>query len=159
MKKIVTNISLLLLCLAPASSWGEMYPIKPSDKAYFGQVQKAVLEENVEWFSGAMSYPLVLKTSTGDVTLKDKTDVKRHAALIFSAHMKSVVGKQSSNSLFKNWQGVMIGDGEIWFSEVSEKTTNGNALVYRITAVNVRQEQTNKSERGTEPPQPPPKPN
>ncbi|MCR5857319.1 hypothetical protein [Mesorhizobium sp. J428] len=43
--------------------------------------------------------------------------------------MKSSVAKQTYATLFANWQGVCIGDGEVWFSGV------GDANVIRITAI------------------------
>lgn len=38
------------------------------------------------------------------------------------------------NTLFSNWQGVMLGDGQIWFSEIQD--SNGNSLGMKITAIN-----------------------
>lgn len=115
----------------------EMYPVTPSDKVFFGQIKKAVLEDDVAWFSEAVSYPITLKTDKGTLKLANKKALEAQAALIFTEHFKTVVKNQSTNELFKNWQGVMIGRGDIWFSEVIEKTKSGEATVYRIIAINL----------------------
>lgn len=42
------------------------------------------------------------------------------------------------NTLFANWQGVMLGDGQIWFAEVNDG--NGDSLGMKITAINTGRE-------------------
>lgn len=41
-------------------------------------------------------------------------------------------------TLFANWQGVMLGDGQIWFAEVNDG--NGDSLGMKITAINTGRE-------------------
>jgi large exoprotein involved in heme utilization and adhesion len=49
---------------------------------------------------------------------------------IITTKVKRAVANQSYATLFANWQGVSIGDGEVWFSGVGDR----NAV--RITAIN-----------------------
>jgi hypothetical protein len=147
-KLIIATVFLIFMFIAPQGKADfHMFPITVSDKAFFEQIKKAVLADDVEWFSEAVSYPIVLRPGKGEIKLKNKNDFKEHAALIFTTHRKSVVRNQLPDSLFKNWQGVMIGDGEIWFSEVGKKTENGNVWVYRIIAINLPKEQSKKIEK------------
>lgn len=59
-----------------------MYPVTATDKAFFGRSQKAVMTNDIEWLSGAISYPLVLKQSAGNITLNNSGDFKQHSASI-----------------------------------------------------------------------------
>jgi hypothetical protein len=148
-KLIVTTVFLIVSFFALQSEADARgFSVTASDKAFFEQIKNAVLTDDVEWFSGAVvSYTFVLRLDKGEIKLKNKADFKEHVALIFTTQLKSIVQKQSADSLFKNWQGVMIGDGEIWFSEVGEKTGNGNVWVYRIIGINLPKEQSKKIEK------------
>ncbi len=114
-----------------------MYPVTASDKAFFVQVRKAILTNDIRWLSEAVSYPIVLKSGKTEYKLQNKEDFAAHASLILTAHLKTTVQNQSPESLFKNWQGVKIGTGEIWFSEVAETTGNEKTWVQRIIGINV----------------------
>lgn len=150
MKKLIVITVCLILSFVAFQSQADMYPVTAADKAFFEQIRKAILTEDVKWFSEAIGYPIVLRTSSGEIKLKDKRDFKEHSALVFNARLKSTVRKQSPDSLFKNWQGVMIGNGEIWFSEVGEKTNTGTVWVYRIIGINLPEGQAKKTEEGVE---------
>jgi hypothetical protein len=49
--------------------------------------------------------------------------------------VKGAVAKQTYATLFANWQGVSIGDGEIWFSGICSNEACKQQTV-RITAIN-----------------------
>ena len=150
MRKLIVTMVFLIVSFLALQSEADLhyYPITVSDKAFFEKIKKAVLADDDEWFSGVVvSYPFVLRLGKAEIKLKNKADFKEHAALIFTTQLKSIVQKQSADSLFKNWQGIMIGNGEIWFSEVGEKTGNGNVWVYRIIGINLPKEQSKKIEK------------
>lgn len=111
-----------------------MYPITAQDKTFLEQIQKAVSTNDVEWLSEVVSYPLTLKQHDKNITLKNSSDFKKYSASILTPYLKSAVQNQSPDSLFKNWRGVMIGGGVIWFSAVKEKTEDD--WTHRIIGVN-----------------------
>ena len=111
------------------------YQVTASDKAFFKQVQKAVLAEDWEWLSTSIAYPIEVQLKKGTVRLKTKEELKKSARLIFDEGLKKVVQDQSEATLFKNWQGVMIGQGEIWFSDVG-KTDQKSGQLTKIIAIN-----------------------
>jgi len=148
MEKLIANTILLILSFVAHQSSAQIYPITASDKVFFERLQRALSTDDIEWFSEAVSYPIVLRLGKGELKLENKTAVKEHAALIFTTHLKTTVRNQATNSLFKNWQGVMIGKGEIWFSEVAETTEKGKVWVNRITGINLPEDQSKKIEKG-----------
>jgi hypothetical protein len=143
MRILMIAMSLLIPCFLSLETNAQFYPVSPSDQAFFKQAQRAVLTDDVEWLSRALSnYPFTVKLKAGQIKLKNKEDLKKHAKTIFNAKLKDAIRNQSSNSLFKNWQGVMIGDGEIWFSEIGQTNEHGTAWVQRIIAINVPQDRS-----------------
>jgi len=155
-KLIAVTLLLVLSFVAPQSNADlNMFPVTVADKAFFEQIRKAVLADDVEWFSEALfHHPFVLRLGKGKIILKNKNDLKKHAALVFNAHFKATVRNQSPDSLFKNWQGVMIGNGDIWFSEVGEQTGTGIVWAYRIIAINLPKVQSTKTEMDAQPTNP-----
>ncbi len=57
-----------------------------------------------------------------------KTHIRTKAAFlnqydaIFDAHVRQTIVQQSAKCLFGNYQGAMIGDGEVWFREQQNGT-------------------------------------
>jgi hypothetical protein len=140
MKTMIIRIVLFSLFMGSSVCMAdvEMNQITASDKAFFEQVRKAILADDFEWFSQAISYPIELHLNRKELHVKTKKELKKHTSVIFNKHLKKVIRAQSADSLFKNWQGIMVGQGDLWFSEVGEKVGNDGGLtwVYRITAIN-----------------------
>lgn len=148
MKTLIVTVVCLIFSFVVFQTRADMYPVTAADKAFFKQVRKAVLTNDIKWLSEAVSYPLVLKTGKTEYKLKNKEDFAARAPLILTSHLKTTVQSQSPDSLFKNWQGVMIGNGEIWFSEVAETTAKEKTWAHRITRVNLPGSQSKATERG-----------
>ena len=130
MKKLIITTVCLIFSFVACQSRAEMYPVTASDKAFFESVQSAVLTNGIEQFAEIVSYPIVLKLGKVEYKLQNKKGLIERAAMIFTPRLKSIVQNQSQDSLFKNWQGVRVGNGEIWFSEVAETTTNGKIWIH-----------------------------
>ena len=130
-------ILLLAPCACTLRAEEGIYSITASDKDFFGQIRNAVLTDNIDWFAKAVAYPIALRSGGHEITVRNKQAFKKRAKLVFNEHLKSVVRSQSADTLFKNWQGVMIGDGVIWFSEVIEKGQKQQGWVFRIVAINL----------------------
>jgi hypothetical protein len=59
--------------------------------------------------------------------IKDRTDFKLNYSNYFSDQVKAAVAEQRLNQLFRNEQGVMIGQGQIWLRD-----TNKNIQIIAI---------------------------
>jgi len=136
---LLPSAAYVLLLVSWASiTWAQesFYPITPSDKALFGQIRNAILTDNIDWLANSVSYPTVLRPGGHEIRVSSKRALKKRAKLFLNEHLKSIVRTQSPDTLFKNWQGVMIGDGEIWFSEVVEKGQKQRGWMFRVIAIN-----------------------
>jgi len=140
MRPLILGVIFLVLWCAGVqlqADTNSIYPVTPADKAFFELIRSSILSTNIESLSQAISYPILVRTGSRELKLRSKKDLKEQAAFIFSARLKAVVQKQSPDELFKNWQGVMVGDGEIWFSPVGEGSGSEHRWVYRILALNL----------------------
>jgi hypothetical protein len=55
---------------------------------------------------------------------------------IFNKKVTEAVERQSYDSLFKNWRGVMIGNGEIWFTTASPVENDPTKDIIYIIGIN-----------------------
>ena len=51
-----------------------------------------------------------------------------------TANIKKAVAEQSEDALFKNWRGVMVGSGELWFTAVNRE--NGGIFELKVIGIN-----------------------
>jgi len=86
------------------------------------------------WLSGAMvSYPLGTTTSG---TVKNMIECRDRYARIFNQKVVDAIDRQRFETLFANYQGVMIGRGEVWISGVCRDKKCERGYDVRITRVN-----------------------
>src|SRR5437016_4561699 len=90
------GILVILLAAPSAKAGGEMYPITDSDKAFFWQIRKALLADDIEWLSGAVDYPIRVRLGRREIRLRRRADAKKHASLLLNEHLKSVVRDASA---------------------------------------------------------------
>ena len=106
----------------------------------FADVQAAVAANARSKVADHILYPLRVNGWTdevkgkGAVNFDTRQEVLDNYDEIFTPQVKAALAKQKVAELFVNWQGVMVGNGEIWLS-VSEKTPRR----YGIIAVNLVQ--------------------
>src|SRR5690606_13007889 len=97
---------------------------------FFDALKKAVAADDKAAVAAMVDYPFQARINGKAVKLRDKAHFIADYDKIVTAKIKEAVARQTYATLFANWQGVMIGDGEVWFSGVGD----GNAI--KITAIN-----------------------
>lgn len=90
-------------------------------RKFFQGFQEAVRSRNADRVAGFVEFPLRVNLCKGSQTIQRK-DFARRFPSVFDARISEAVRKQTFESLFANSQGVMIGDGEVWFSGICEGT-------------------------------------
>ena len=76
------------------------------------------------------------RTRAGPKTYNDRRSVERDFDLIFTPHVRQAILDQRANQLFTNYQGAMIGAGEVWFDESCANSSCSRRGPVRIRAVN-----------------------
>jgi hypothetical protein len=64
-----------------------------------------------------ISFPLLVIHGERRTSIRSKTQFLRQYDTIFDANVRQAIARQSARCLFGNYQGTMIGNGEVWFSQ------------------------------------------
>lgn len=99
-------------------------------RQFFDDLKKAVAAGDKEKIAGMVYYPFGARINGKVVKIRDAAHFAAAYDKIFTEKVKKAVTNQTYETVFANWQGVMFGDGEVWFSGV------GNKNLIKITAVN-----------------------
>lgn len=149
MKGLLSAKALLLLLLSfPLMCAPRVAEARPADNRYhaagitdaaaadkfFISLQRAVALNQKSKVALMVSFPLRVRARKGHLTLKHPSALLRHYNAVFNRKVKGALATQRSANLFSNWQGVMIGRGEIWFNQMPGNS--GKPAVFKITAIN-----------------------
>jgi hypothetical protein len=130
MKRRILFFFAFLLTLSAAVA----YDVTAQDKAFFGELRTAVLADDRERLAALVQYPISVRLSGKEVTLATPREFTERYREIITNDVKGAVKQQSADKLQKNWQGVMIGKGEIWFGRI--KPAGAPQFVHKVIAVN-----------------------
>ena len=108
-------------------------------KAFFFKFKKAIDANDKIEISDMISYPL----KTQHRVIKSNSELVNFYDEVFPEALKTLIRNQKYANLFSNSQGFMIGNGEIWFSEVCVDK-NCNQRVVKIIANNYSGVSTSK---------------
>ena len=98
--------------------------------AFFDTMKKSVAAGDKAAVAAMIEYPFQARIGGKSLKIRDAAHFIADYDQIITAKVKHALQTQTYETLFANWQGVMVGDGEIWFSGV------GDADVIKITAIN-----------------------
>jgi hypothetical protein len=106
--------------------------LTPSDMAFFADIKRAVQARDIDWVVDHVSFPLPV--SEGDVRIRvaDAAALRTRYDEIFDSEVTQAIGAESAERLFKNWRGIMVADGILWFEAVGL----GEMPRYYIVAIN-----------------------
>ncbi len=102
---------------------------------FFGDLKKAVGAGDKETVASMVDYPFQARIKGKAVKIRDQKHFVADYDQIITSKVKDALAKQTYPTLFANWQGVMIGDGEVWFNGVCGDDSCKQQTV-RIIAVN-----------------------
>src|SRR5690606_33181589 len=101
-----------------------------SYRQFFDGLKKAVAAGDKAAVAAMVDYPFQARIDGKALKIRDAAHFVADYDRIFTHGVRKAVADQSYGALFANWQGVSIGEGEVWFSGV------GEANVVKITAIN-----------------------
>jgi len=91
-------------------------------RTFLSELQSAVKAEDKAKVAAMISYPLLVIRGDRKTHIKTKAEFLSQYPVIFDTHVRQAIAQQSSKCLFGNYQGAMIGDGEVWFREQQNGT-------------------------------------
>lgn len=104
---------------------------------FFTKLKKAVADGDKQTVASMVDHPFKARISGKAVTIRDAAHFAADYDKVFTAKVKEAVAKQTYPNLFANWQGVMIGDGELWFNGICSDDACKQQTV-RIIAITTR---------------------
>jgi hypothetical protein len=104
----------------------------PKARAFLASLTTAVKAGDKQKISAMVQYPLNVNVDKGHRLVRSSSEFVKDYDRFFTPVVVKAIEKQVPECLFANWQGVMIGDGEVWF----EEQKNGSM---RIKTLNVSQ--------------------
>jgi hypothetical protein len=107
-----------------------------SYEIFLTRLQDAVRSDDRKAVLGLIDYPLRVNSDGGTRLYPDARAVARDYDRIFTPEVRRAVLEQRFDRLFGRDQGVMIGNGEIWFDHSCTNAECTQPGPVRITAVN-----------------------
>ncbi len=113
---------LLILSAAVAMAADNAYEVAGVDdpaivKAFVLSLQSVVKNNDAAAFAKMISYPMKVHAENGPgLTVKTAKQAQEKYAEIVNAKVKQAILSQNPDDLFANYQGLMIGDGEVWLT-------------------------------------------
>ncbi|WFD09850.1 hypothetical protein [Tepidibacter hydrothermalis] len=91
----------------------------------FNEVKKFVSEDNKEKVSEYILYPLRVNHDKSTREIKTPQEFIENYDNIFTKEVKEALLNQDVKDTFVNYQGVMVGNGEIWFGSSQDSSKYG----------------------------------
>ncbi|MGQ3479928.1 hypothetical protein [Paenibacillus sp. TY11] len=98
----------------------------------FKALQKAVADNDKEKVANYILYPLRVNDSEKSLTIPNKEDFIAKYDQIFTDAIREALVNQKTDDLFVNYQGVMVGSGELWL----RRATN-NPKLFGVFSINL----------------------
>lgn len=97
----------------------------------FNTIKNLVAKNKKSEVANHVSYPITVKINGKKVKISNKSQFVKNYNKIITPKVKKAFLNQNIGNSFVNYQGVMVGNGEVWLNQC--KTQNGN---YGILAIN-----------------------
>lgn len=111
-----------------AMLFGESEPYK----AFLADLQAATAREDKKAVATMVAYPFKTRVAGKDMTFENATGLQKAYDDVFTPGVLAAIKSQTYENLFANDMGVMIGNGEVWYSGISE----GDDAAIKIIGIN-----------------------
>jgi hypothetical protein len=118
--RLGTGLLLAALLLLPLSST-RADPVDPTP-VFIAELQNAIRNDDKAWLADHLHFPVNYFGKT-DHIIKSKDWFLRHYATLIGPELKKNILAQKPENYFKNYQGVMVGDGglNIWVEDFGDE--------------------------------------
>jgi hypothetical protein len=131
MRLTLTAILVLLALAFPRFvAAADIYPITAADQKFLAEVVDAIHKKDVVWLAGHMAYPISVTVSNRTYVVKSQKEFAPILSRGLTDRIRTQIADAAKAPLFKNWQGVMVGDGLLWFS--AYQSPGDNSWTYGI---------------------------
>lgn len=123
---IAFTLTLESICYASLDHrYSDFYGTDEDAEKFMKDVKTAILNGDKEWIGDHVSYPLTTTLfKNKSITIKSKKQLLANFDLVFHQAFKDRIHASCVCNMFKNYQGVMLGNGEIWIYTTPNSTEN-----------------------------------
>jgi hypothetical protein len=108
------------------------FPVTDADKKFLSEVVLAVNQKDTSWIANHMAYPLSFVSSNQTRLVKTEKEFAAVLKQNLTDNIRAKIVNDAKKPLFKNWQGVMAGDGVVWFSGIRRAMEQANTGFSRL---------------------------
>lgn len=135
-KSLPVKLSLRAICGGSYENrYSDAFFTKADDvESFMKTIKGSILRGDKHWIANHTSYPL--KTTLDGkipVTIKNAKQLTDNFDRIFHTEFKNSIQSFCSCNLFTNYQGAMLGNGQIWINVIGSPV---GKFAHRITAIN-----------------------
>ncbi len=121
-----TSASHSSIAATPSKSSDNPYEVAGIDNPkafhqFFFNFQQAVKKNNKAAVASMVNYPLNVNENGKTHKIKNAAGFIAKYDSIMTPEIKRTLGYAIEKELFVNWQGVMVGSGELWFGQSDDK--------------------------------------
>jgi hypothetical protein len=99
-------------------------------ESFFRDFQSAVRATDRRRVCSMVDYPIAVVLSGHPVKFANARQLSRSYDLVFNSKVRNAVLQQAPSRLRPNWRGLIVGDGEIWF------TKEADSDAFKVIAIN-----------------------
>lgn len=108
-----------------------------AEAAVFHQLKQAVAANDRRAVAALFLYPFpVNRTPTRHLYVKTRAELLRRYDAILTPKVRHAILAQNADSLFHNWRGSMVGNGEVWIASECEDR-RAQRCRFGVTAINL----------------------
>jgi len=140
MRTGVFAAALVALCVIGLGAWSAA--AEENDGPYpettlILELQAAIRSDDMEWFVAHLHYPVRYFGKETKHVIRSKDWFLRHYDTVIGPALKENILAQDAEHFFKNYQGLMVGDGglNIWFEDFGDPG-DGIPSRYEIITIN-----------------------
>jgi hypothetical protein len=90
-------------------------------KRFFKALKQAVASGDKAALAAMSDFPITVAVGSGTLTLSDREAFEQHYRAFMTPALAQRVAETRFDELFANYQGVMLGNGAIWFAPVCKQ--------------------------------------
>jgi hypothetical protein len=117
------------------ASLNALFGSHESLKQFLNSVKEDSANKRWPAIAALVAYPIKIRLAGYLLRISNASEFMAHSEELLTPRVLAAIERQTYGSLFANAQGVMIGDGEVWFSAVCRSADCKNAPI-KITAIN-----------------------
>lgn len=109
-------------------------PVTQEDKIFLEALKYAIASDDAAWVAAQIVFPLRVMIAGRLRWIRDQKDFISHYPEIINEKVRAAVEDQDPETLFKDWHGLMAGNGNVWFGRFSDD--DGKTFRYYIFGIN-----------------------